>query len=333
VNSLVAKSYPPLPYLFLCRIIFLALLFSNAVPRGQNSPFARACEGDFQLQNGEIGQASEGTPQSYADEPLEKLLKQVPELKGIRPATDQQQLPVILSQTGQKVDEFFSNIVDLVADEDIHQGRLDRYTIMGSGTRVRDNYLIVHEENGDFDEFRMDEAGHRLDQGGQRRGFLVTSGFALICAHFSSAFERDSQFRYLGDQTIEKKETYVVAFTQLPMEASLTETMIAPGGVTVHMLIQGIAWIDQNNFHILRMRTDLLGPQREVGLDEQTTKVNFSEVQFADVATPLWLPREVIVYMKLGKNIDRFFEEEFRNVHHYKNYRRYRVSSRMVAPQ
>ncbi len=330
---MAAKSYHPLPYLFLCRIIFLALLFSNVIPRWRNSLSARASEADFLPQNGEIVQASEGTPQSYADEPLEKLLKQVPELKGIRPATDQQELPVILRQTGQRVDEFFSNIVDLVADEDIHQGRIGRNTIMGSAGRVRDNYLIVHEENGDFDEFRMDEAGHRLDQGGQRLGFLVTSGFALICAHFSSAFEPDSQFRYLGDQKIEKKETYVVAFAQLPAETSLTETMIAPGGVTVHMLTQGIAWIDRQNFHIVRMRTDLLGPQHEVGLDEQTTKVNFSEVQLADVATPLWLPHEVIVYMKLGKNIDRPFEEEFRNVHHYTNYRRYRVSSRMVAPQ
>jgi hypothetical protein len=45
------------------------------------------------------------------------------------------------------------------------------------------------------------------------------------------------------------------------------------------MLTQGIAWIDKESFHIVRMRSDLLAPQPEIGLEEQTTKVDFSEVK------------------------------------------------------
>jgi hypothetical protein len=57
-------------------------------------------------------------------------------------------------------------------------------------------------------------------------------------------------------------------------------------------------WVDKKDFHIRRMRMDLLATQPEIGLDEQTTKVNFSEVHLPDVRTPLWLPRDVSVSVK-----------------------------------
>jgi len=99
------------------------------------------------------------------------------------------------------------------------------------------------------------------------------------------------------------------------------------------MLVQGIAWVDKASFQILRMRTDLLASQPEVGLDEETTKVKFSEVHLLDGGVPLWLPREVSVHLKLANFLDRTSDETFQNRHRYKNYRRYRVSARIVAPQ
>ncbi len=61
----------------------------------------------------------------------------------------------------------------------------------------------------------------------------------------------------------------------------------------MRMLIQGIAWVDKSDFQIIRMRTDLLAPRTEIGLDRQTTEVTFDRVQLPDVATPLWLPSDV----------------------------------------
>jgi len=99
------------------------------------------------------------------------------------------------------------------------------------------------------------------------------------------------------------------------------------------MLTQGIAWIDKESFRIVRMRSDLLAPQPEIGLEEQTTKVDFSEVKLRDVPAPLWLPRDVNVYVKIRQFLPGRSNEKFRNVHHYTNYRLYRVSAKIVAPQ
>jgi hypothetical protein len=97
------------------------------------------------------------------------------------------------------------------------------------------------------------------------------------------------------------------------------------GGI-VHLLVQGIAWVDKNNFQIVRMRTDLLAPRLDIKWDEQTTEVTFSEVPLLDVPYPLWLPNDVKVNMT-------FNGHNFRNEHHYTHYRRYRVAVKMDAPQ
>ncbi|MGB2662367.1 MAG: hypothetical protein WAK48_00090 [Candidatus Acidiferrum sp.] len=288
----------------------------------------------FGQQTGQTQQKAE--PQPYLEEPLKLLVKQIPELKGIRAAEDRPDLAMILKKTGDEVDEFFNNAIDLVANEEIQQERLGSFGVAVAGESVRDNYLILREGNGaraDFDEFRTDENGNRLEQLGIHRGFLVTSGFALICAHLSTAFQPDSTFRILGEEKVGARETYVVVFAQRSHNTNLVVTMTGPSGDVVHMLTQGIAWVDKENFHVVRMRTDLLAPHPEIGLQAQTTKVDFDEVQFVDVATPLWLPRDVSVDVKLGKYVDRPFPVEFRNLHHYTDYRRYRVSTRIVAPQ
>jgi hypothetical protein len=99
--------------------------------------------------------------------------------------------------------------------------------------------------------------------------------------------------------------------------------------------MQGIAWVDKRNFQIIRMRTDLLAPHPEIGLDRQTTEVTLTKVQLLDVATPLWWPSEVKVYLRFkacDSDLAPLYGTSYRNEHHYTDYRRYRVSVKMVVP-
>lgn len=165
------------------------------------------------------------------------------------------------------------------------------------------------------------------------KGLVVTSGYALSCVHFSTAFQSDSKCRYLGDQKIGGRDTYVV-FAQQPGKSGIAVTMKGSRGTTVRMLTQGLVWVDKKNFHIRRMRMDLLARQPEIGLDEQTTRVNFSEVHLPDLSTPLWLPRDFSVSAKFrGADDANLLSLQFENLHHYTHYRRYRVSTKMVTPK
>jgi len=264
----------------------------------------------------------------YLDLPLSQLVDHIPELKTLQPTPDRQELPVILQKMGQSVDNFMRDIGDLIAHEDVTQEKLNKKGGIQAKQRVQDNYLILHHgyEWGASAEYRMDENGKRLGPIGLEKGYLVTSGQALSCISFSTVAQAQSKFRYLGAEKIGSRETYVLGFAQKPGEVTFRTVMSGTGGAEADMLTQGILWVDKKSFQIIRMRSDLLAPQNEIGLDQLTTEVTFAEVQLQDVPNPLWLPSDVDVSMEIKK-------QKFHNVHHYTNYRRYRVSVKIGAPQ
>ncbi len=273
----------------------------------------------------EVHQAN---PRPYLDLSLPQLVERIPELKSLKPAPDQQQLPVILQNVGRTVDDFVRNIGDLIAREEVTQEKLNAAGKIKAKERVQDNYLILHHgyQWGASAEYRMDDKGNRLGPIGLEKGYLVTSGNALSCISFSSVAQSQSKFRYLGEEKIESRETYVLGFAQQPGEATFFSTMRGTGGADVDMLTQGILWVDENNFQIIRMRSDLLAPLNEIQLEQLTTEVKFGEVRFEDVPNPLWLPTQVDVYIEIDK-------QKYRNLHHYTEYRRYRVTTKIGTSQ
>jgi hypothetical protein len=137
----------------------------------------------------------------------------------------------------------------------------------------------------------------------------------------------------LGEEKLDGRETYVVGFAQKPDKATLSVRMKGRDGSPAHILVQGIAWIDKSNFQIVRMRTDLLAPRWDVGLNQQTTEVSLGKVQLADVTASLWLPINVKVYVEFTTHngaVDEVFELSYKNEHHYSDYQRYRVSAKVV---
>ena len=301
---------------------------------------ANPASGNTPPPDGESDQAYYANARPYLEEPLKQLLKRVPELKHLQPTQTQTELPIILQKTSERVDDFFRHITDVTAHEEISLTRRRQELPSShpelSGEHVRDSYLILRHAGGgrsDIIEYRTDAKGDNFDQVVVQQGFLVTSGFALSCNYFSTGFQSESTYRYLGDETIGPHDFYVVAFAQQPGKATLSVRMRGRNGAPVHMLVQGVAWIDKTNFQIVRMRTDLLAPRKDVGLNQQTTEVTFNKVQLADVATPLWLPSSVKVYVEFtthNGDVDEFFELSYRNEHRYKDYQRYRVSAKVL---
>ena len=264
----------------------------------------------------------------YLDWPLAQLTERIPELKTLQPAVDQQQLPFVLQNMGRAVDDFVRNVGDLIADEDVRQEKLNSDGRAQAKERVQDSYLILHHgyEWGASAEYRMDDKGNRLGPIGLSKGYLVTSGYALSCITFSTIAQPQSRFRLLGEQKIGPRDAFVLGFAQRPGHVTFTTVMNGTGGHEVDMLTQGILWVDKHSFQILRMRSDLLAANKEIQLDRLTTDVTLGEIRLQDVPNPLWLPSDVDVYIEIGG-------DRFRNLHRYTNYRRYRVSVKIGAPQ
>ena len=312
---------------FLLRIALMSMVLLGAVAvSGDSSPAQEIPAGAPQLVDPSgLGYYAHAHP--YLEERLKHLVKHIPELETLRPAADQEMLPIILMHTGMKVGDFFHNIVDLAAHEEVGQEILSPEGAVLASQRLRYNYLIVlngHENPPRYEEYRTDPHGSRAEEDGVEQGYAITAGFALKCIYFLPALRSDSTFRYLGDQMLGSRDTYVVAFAQQPAHATFWGTVTGEWG-SVRILDQGIAWVDKSTFQIVRLRTDLLAAHSDIGLAQQTTEVTFGEVQIPDVATPLWLPSEANVYAKFQGHV-------FRNEHRYTNYERFRVSVKMDPP-
>ncbi len=275
----------------------------------------------------------------YIDESVPDLKKSGRELAGLKPDPSQLPLSELLTKVGAKADQLLQQIPDLISDEVVSQMQYSMSEIVpgcvgtvcgGVGkTFSRDqtfNYLILthpaHDGRLVLQEYRMSRKGNPVQQAD---GEPIFQGFISAWIVFSSKNQVESRFRYLGQQQTDGYSTFVIGFAQIP---SLVESpgLMMTGREAAPMLLQGIAWIDQSNFRIVRLRTDLLAPQPEIQVHKQMANILFGPARIAGLDLELWLPQAVHVEMEAR---GQFFQEQ----HKYSKYRLYQVKSKiMMSP-
>lgn len=259
---------------------------------------------------------------SMVNQPLTELTQAMPELSGVTPVADQKELSGLLQRVGENVETFFKLLPNTSSREEVHEEVLRRDGNPQASLDEKFLYLLIaHPEDVGLglNEFRTGDEQPGAKAKGINVGFMRTSGFACTSLHFHPRYQAGASFRLLGRQTLEGRPTFVVAFAQDP-ETAQRIGRFDVDGKSSPVLIQGIAWIDGNNFQIVRIHTDLLKSPPNTRLKRQTTEIDFHEVMFKGLPTPLWLPKEVKVTVEWkGKT--------FRNVHRYSNFRVFKVDT------
>jgi hypothetical protein len=279
----------------------------------------------------------------YIDEALPKLRKTLHELGGLEPATSQGQLTDLLSKVGMKADDLLRRLPNLVCDEVVSetqwteaQGGVAGCTGEGclnfpAGSSAERNqkfsYLILtHQGQGSglaLSEYRTGRNGKPVAQGTALPFF---QGFITNWLVFSSLNQVESRFRYLGQQETDGHHTFVIGFAQIPGSVESPGQYLA-GKESIPMLLQGVAWIDQSDLRIVRLRTDLLAPQPGSQFQQQTSNMLFGPVHIASHDQDLWLPQSVEVKMEAN---GQFLYEQ----HQYSKYRLYQANAKIVlSPQ
>jgi hypothetical protein len=267
--------------------------------------------------------------------PLKETVYQIPELYGVKPATDQSQLPEILRRVSANLKKFVVDFVDTTCLETVEEtGNLPRGRVGPDGwgderayegttgrTVQKFRYLMLARREGSaftLVELRTDLRGREAPtQKLLSKQYVKTTGFAAMPLFFGQLQQPWSDFRLLGQQKIGRDRTEVVAFAEHAEPVAVMGHFLI-GGTSVPLLVQGVAWIRTSDYQILQMRTDLLAPVPP--LIGMTTVVHFAETQFQDSPTALWLPKEVEVTVKYG-------QLTLTNRHRYSHYQMFRVKS------
>ncbi len=265
-------------------------------------------------------QAVAGNSPSVVELPLDQLLKDFPELAGLEPTTDQEQLPDLLNHVGQQVEHFFQNLPNTSSLEDIRQELLGRDGRVRHRRDVEFQYLFLTsplQSGAAFEEYRTGPGGDSAAPGTLDAGYMLTSGFAATSLVFCPQYQSGSAFRFLGRQAFEGRTALVLAFAQIP-EKSWISGVFADDMLNLPTYTQGLAWFDATTYEILRMRTDLLRPLPRVKLERESTDVRFEDVQFQKARARLRLPSEVRVTVQWRGRM-------LRNTHRYSEFRLFNV--------
>lgn len=249
----------------------------------------------------------------YLDENPPELEQQIPELKGLDAAPDQDSLPGILKGVGDKCVDLLQRMPNVIADEEI------KTSVEHIGRKESVGYLVVVNRTASelsLKEYRTDKHGSPVANAG------AGQGFASMWVRFFPPNQRESRFKYLGKQKVDGHPVLVVAFAQIPDKVKFPGSMrLAEGQITI--LYQGIAWIDPVDWRILREREDLLAPRPDANLSKFSAQVRFGGVTIKKASAALWLPKEADLEWVLNK-------QSGSERHIYSNYRLYAAKSKIV---
>jgi hypothetical protein len=150
-----------------------------------------------------------------------------------------------------------------------------------------------------FDEFRTDSHNHRIADATDDPHTPHTMGFATSWLIFLPKNQKESRFRYLGQQRIGSHQTDVLAFAQIPGVTHL-DTVVGPASGRCVTYVQGVVWIDQSTYRIVRLQIDLLSPVPGIQLNKLRSILNYGEAKIRKRNLPLWLPADVETSWQIG---------------------------------
>ena len=258
-------------------------------------------------------------------------VKDAPTLYKLRRAREEQ-LPVILKRVGERAAEMIAEFRNTACDERVYSewelgSPIVTWREMGPNEVAHHFlYIIIPGSAGDplmFKEYRTNPKGKPIDLRSLADLRLITTNFTGSWAYFNPSNQPESRFRYFGEESIGRQPCYVVGFAQRP-DVARNFTTFEVGDHSALILVQGLAWIDEKSFHILRLETWLLAPRSDVGLESENTTVNYSPILPAGMKNVLWLPREVTVQV-------HYHDVFIRNTHRYSGFKLFQ-SHAVIAP-
>lgn len=203
----------------------------------------------------------------------------------------------ILEMSGERVKQFVDSMARFSATEDLVHEQLDKVgNPISKETRKFDYVASITEERPGFlavDEYRKDRyATPDLPD------HIGTTGFVTLALVFHPDIRDTFEMRCEGLGQWHGQATWLIRFQQREDMPNRLESYVV-GGETYRVNQKGRAWINADNFQIVRIESELMNPVQRLSVQHQIAE--YGPIHFQKKDIDLWLPQSADLFFELNR--------------------------------
>jgi tetratricopeptide (TPR) repeat protein len=222
-------------------------------------------------------------------------------------------LSAVLKGAGERAEQLLTSLQKFAASE-----RVEHYKVSSSGMVSAPevssfDYVMTVSLDGhggfQLQEFRNGKVvGPRQFPSG-----IVTANLVAHGLIFHPSLAPDFTFACEGLGAWKGRPTWLVHFEEKPNQKNPFRSYEIDG-LRYPLLLTGRAWIDAENYQVLRLESDLVKPVEKIHLKREHIAIEFASVRFRTRAQRLWLPQTADLYVEFGGH--RFYRR-----HRFSNFK------------
>jgi tetratricopeptide (TPR) repeat protein len=203
----------------------------------------------------------------------------------------------VVEVAGERVKQFVDSMAQFSAIEDMVHEQLDqvgspitketrKFDYVASITEARPGFLAV-------DEYRNDRYG-LLDLPDR----IATTGFVTLALIFHPDMRDNFQITCEGLGEWHGQATWLLHFQQREDKPNRLESYVV-GGETYRVDQKGRAWVNADNFQIVRIESDIVKPVQRLSVQHQIAE--YGPVHFQKKNIDLWLPQSADLFFEMNR--------------------------------
>ena len=221
----------------------------------------------------------------------------------------------VVPGASKEVRRFVENVNRISATEVVEHEQMNKVGVVIEQKHHKFNYVAEIQETQpgllSMDEYRDGSPG--------QTGFpgeLSTVGITSLVLIFHPYHVKEFAMT-CETESWQGHPAWKVSFEQ-KLDQPARMSALRVGDATYSILLKGAAWIDQQNYQIVHLETDILKPVPAVRLTTEHQVLDYGPVQFEQKKLQLWLPLEAEIYLDVNG-------KRFHHRHVYSDYRVFSV--------
>jgi hypothetical protein len=204
----------------------------------------------------------------------------------------------VIPGTSKEVRGFVENVNRISATEVAEHERINKDGVVIEQKHHKFNYVAEIQETRpgilNMDEYRDGSPG----QSGSP-GELSTVGITSLVLIFHPFHVKEFEMTCEVTENWRGRAAWKVRFEQR-MDQPARMSALRVGDAIYSIFLKGTAWIDQQNYQVVHLETDILKPVPAVRLMTEHQVLDYDPVQFEQKKLKLWLPLEAEIYLDVN---------------------------------